>query len=105
MRSVNIFTSLMSLLPGKAAMRSKAQKLDSPAKPSGAAQDLVHTDAEQREFAPGQTTDVAESMCFLPSPDSPSPNEKPRMTGNTVNGSLDNLDIPYIDEEEDVTAT
>lgn len=97
----------MFLLPGKVTMRLKTQKPDCPPKPPDLAQRvkslMAQTDDEQREFAPGQKTDVTQSMCFLPSQDNSSPTEKPQDTSKTFNGSLDDLDIPYIDEDEDLT--
>ena len=97
----------MLLLPGKTTMRMKTQKPDCPHKPSGLAQRhrslMAKKDDEQREFTSGQKTDV--TMCFLPSPDSPSPTDKPQVTSKTFSGSFDDLDIPYIDEDEDEDLT
>lgn len=41
-------------------------------------------------------------MCFLPSQDNPSPADRPQVTNKTLNGSFDDLDIPYIDDDEDL---
>uniref|UniRef100_A0A671YXG7 Uncharacterized protein n=1 Tax=Sparus aurata TaxID=8175 RepID=A0A671YXG7_SPAAU len=103
----NIFTVLMILIPGKVTMRLKTQKPNCPPKPSDLAQrvrSLMAQTDEQREFAPGQKTDVTQSMCFLPSQDNPSLTDKPQITSKSLNGSFDHLDIPYIDEDEDLTA-
>lgn len=103
----NIYIGLMFLLPGKVTMRSKTQKPNCPPKPPDLAQRIrslmAQTDDEQREVAPGQKTDVTQSMCFLPSHDSPSRTMKPQITSKTLNGSFDDLNIPYIDEDEDLT--
>lgn len=64
---------------------------------------MAQSDDEQRELTSGQKTDVAQSMCFLPSQDAPSPANKPKVTSKTLNGSFDDLDIPYIDEDEDLS--
>ncbi|XP_028328146.1 unconventional myosin-IXb isoform X2 [Gouania willdenowi] len=48
---------------------------------------ITQTDVEQRELTSGQTADVA------------SPSHRPL---KTVNGSFEDLDIPYIDEEEEL---
>lgn len=86
-------------------MRLKTQKPNCPLKPPDLAQRvrslMADKDDEQREFAPGEKTDVTQSMCFLPSQDNPSQSDEPQIPSKTLNGSFDNLDIPYIDEEED----
>lgn len=95
-------------------MQLKNQKPACPQKPP----DLAHrvrslmaqTGDGQREFTsaeflPGDT-DVTQSMCFMPSQDNnlnSSPTGKPQLTSKTTNGSFDDLDIPYIDEDEDLT--
>ncbi|XP_036939021.1 unconventional myosin-IXb isoform X1 [Acanthopagrus latus] len=92
---------------GKVTMRLKTQKPDCLPKPPDLAQrvrSLMAQTDEQREFAPGQKTDVIQSMCFLPSQDNPSLTDKPQITSKSLNGSFDDLDIPYIDEDEDLTA-
>lgn len=88
-------------------MRLKTQKPDCPPKPPDLAQrvrSLMAQTDEQREFAPGQKTDVIQSMCFLPSQDNPSLTDEPQITSKSLNGSFDDLDIPYIDEDEDLAA-
>lgn len=83
----------------------KTQKPDCPKKPPDLAQRvrslMALTNNEQRDLTSGQQTDVTQSMCFLPSKDTPAPNSKPQDTNKTLNGSFDDLDIPYIDEDED----
>ncbi|XP_018533370.1 unconventional myosin-IXb isoform X2 [Lates calcarifer] len=92
---------------GKVTMRLKTQNPDCPHKPSDLAQRvrslMAQTDDEQREFTSGQNTDITQPMCFLPSPDNPSSTNKPQVTSETFNGRFDDLDIPYIDEDEDLT--
>ncbi|XP_070774290.1 unconventional myosin-IXb isoform X2 [Enoplosus armatus] len=92
---------------GKVTMRLKTQKPDCPPKPPDLAQRvrslMALTDDETREFAPGQKTDVTQSMCFLPSQDDSSPTDKPQVTSKTLNGSFDDLEIPYIDDDEDLS--
>ncbi|XP_040910848.1 unconventional myosin-IXb isoform X2 [Toxotes jaculatrix] len=92
---------------GKMTTRLKTQKPDYPNKPPDLAQRvrslMAQTDDEQRKFTSGQKTDVSQSMCFLPSQDNPSPTDKPQVTSETFSGTFDNLDIPYIDEDEDLT--
>lgn len=88
-------------------MRLKTQKPDCPPKPPDLAKRvrtlMAQSDDENREFTPGQKTDDSQPMCFLPSNDSPSPPDKPLNTSKTMSGSFDNLDIPYIDDDEDLT--
>ncbi|TDH05911.1 hypothetical protein EPR50_G00127270 [Perca flavescens] len=92
---------------GKMTMWLKTQKPDCPSKPPDLAENvrslMAQTDDVQREFAPGQKTDVTQSMCFLPSQDNPSPTGNPQITSKTSNGTFDDLKIPYIDEDEDLT--
>ncbi|XP_076601854.1 unconventional myosin-IXb isoform X2 [Chaetodon auriga] len=91
---------------GKVTMQLKTQKPECPPKPPDLAQRvrslMAQTDDEQRLFLPGLKSDVTQSMCFLPSQDSASPADKPQITGKTMNGSFDDLDIPFIDEDEDL---
>nr|XP_019965984.1 PREDICTED: unconventional myosin-IXb-like isoform X3 [Paralichthys olivaceus] len=90
---------------GKVTMRSKTQKPECPEKPPDLAQRvrslMAQTNDQPREFTPGQTTGFTQSMCFLPSPDNPSTTDKHQV--ETFNGSFDDQDIPYIDEDEDLT--
>lgn len=100
-----MFICLMFLFQGKVAMQVKTQKPDCPHKPSDLAQRvrslMAQSDDEQRELTSGQETNVAPSMCFLPSQDPPSPANKPQVKKKTLNGSFDDLDIPYIDEDNE----
>lgn len=94
----------MFLLLGNLIAQSKPQsKPNCPPKPSDLAQrvrnQIALTNVEQSKFTPGQKTDVTQAMCLLPSQDHPSP------TNRTLNGSFDDLDIPYIDEDEDENLT
>ncbi|XP_039999529.1 unconventional myosin-IXb isoform X2 [Xiphias gladius] len=88
---------------GKATLRLKTQKPDCPHKPSDLAQRvkslMAQKDDEQREFTSGM--DVTQSTCFLPSQTSPT--DKPQVTSKNFSGSFDDLDIPYIDEDDDLT--
>ncbi|XP_074545706.1 unconventional myosin-IXb [Halichoeres trimaculatus] len=92
---------------GKVAMRSKTQKPDCPPKPPDLAQRvrslMAQSDDEQKEFSKGQKTNVTQLLCFMPSPDSPSPTDKPQdaSKSKTISRSFEDLDIPYIDEDED----
>lgn len=97
---------LMFLLPAKVRMRLKTQKPECPPKPPDLAQRVRSLMALTRddEFPPGHRTDATQSMCFLPSHDSSSPTRKTQTTGATFSGSFDDLDIPFIDEDEDLTA-
>lgn len=101
------FTCLMFLFPAKVTMRLKTQKPICPLKPPDLAQRvrslMAQTYDEQVQFIPGQKAAVTQSMCFLPSQDNASPTDKPQITSKTLNGSFDNLNIPYIDEDEDLT--
>lgn len=80
-------------------------KPNCPPKPPDLAQrvrsQMAQTDDKHQEFTPGQKPDATQSMCFLPCDDSPSPT---RMPQKTLNRSFDDLDIPYIDDDEDLTA-
>ncbi|XP_045907554.1 unconventional myosin-IXb-like isoform X2 [Micropterus dolomieu] len=98
--------SLESLdFEGKVTMQMKTQIPDCPPQPPDLAQRvrslMAETDDKPREFASGQKTDVTQSMCFLQSQDNSSA-IKPQVTSKTLNGSFDNMDIPYIDDDEDV---
>lgn len=73
----NIYANLVFLLAGKAS--SKLQKQHLTPKSPDVAQTVMETE-------------------FLPCQDDPSPTNKP------LNGSFDDLDIPYIDEEEEEDA-
>ena len=89
-------------------MRLKTKKPDCPPKPPDLAQrvrSLMAQTDEQREFTLGQKKDVTQSMCFLPSQDTPSSKDQSQITGKSFNGSFDDLDIPYIDEEDEYLTT
>ncbi|XP_029970832.1 unconventional myosin-IXb-like isoform X2 [Salarias fasciatus] len=78
---------------GKTAAQSKTQKPKTPHKPPGLAlrvRNLTQTDIQQKELESGPRTDNNQS-----NQDGPSSNTK------TVNGSFDDLDIPYIDDDEE----
>lgn len=95
----------MFLLPAKVRMRSKTQKPECPPKPPDLAQRVRSLMALTRddEFTPGRRTDATQSMCFLPSHDSSSPTRRTQTTSAAFSGSFDDLDIPFIDEDEDLT--
>ncbi|XP_069013900.1 unconventional myosin-IXb isoform X2 [Embiotoca jacksoni] len=84
---------------GNVTTQLKTQKPACPHKPPDLAQRfrslMAQTDDECRKLTSEQRTDVTQSMCFLPSQETPSSNNK------TLNGNFDNLDIPFIDEEEE----
>ncbi|XP_060901288.1 unconventional myosin-IXb-like isoform X2 [Labrus mixtus] len=93
---------------GKVTMRIKPQKPDCPPKPPDLAQRVRSLMAlsgdNQREFTPGQNeTDVTRHTSFLPIQDNPSPSDRPQDTSSTINMSSDDLEIPYIDDDEDLT--
>ncbi|KAM9322226.1 unconventional myosin-IXb isoform 2-T2 [Pholidichthys leucotaenia] len=94
-------------LEGKISNQSKTQKPDTPHKPIDLAQRvrrlMAQRENEQRTITSGQKEDVNQPVCFLPSHDTPTPTTKPQDTQNTFNGSFDDLDIPYIDENEDLS--
>ncbi|XP_031720850.1 unconventional myosin-IXb isoform X2 [Anarrhichthys ocellatus] len=98
----DILGSLDLEVPRKVTMRLKTQKPDCPPKPADLAQRvrslMSPIDDAQREFAPGRMTDVTQSMCFLP-------DNQPQITNKTSNRRFEDLDIPYIDEDEDLTCT
>ncbi|CAB1417700.1 unnamed protein product [Pleuronectes platessa] len=75
----------------RVTMRLKTRKPDCPVKPPDLAQRVRSLMAQTNEFTPGRGTGVTQSMIFLSSPDNPS-----------ANGSFEDLDIPYIDEDEDL---
>lgn len=87
-------------------LQLKAQTPDHPNKPADLAQRvrslMAQTDNEQKEFTSEQDMDVTQSMFFLPSQDTPSPSSNPQVTTKPRNGSFDNLEIPYIDEEDQI---
>ncbi|XP_017266569.1 unconventional myosin-IXb isoform X2 [Kryptolebias marmoratus] len=73
----------------------KTQKPDCPHKPADLAQRvrnvMVQTDTEQRGLTSGRSTNGTETAGQEASPS----------TSKPFNGSADDLDIPYIDEDED----
>ncbi|XP_026169113.1 unconventional myosin-IXb isoform X2 [Mastacembelus armatus] len=85
---------------GKVAMQLNSQQSDCPHKPSDLAQRvrslMTQTNDEQREFI----HDVTQLMCFLPTQDNPLPIDELQVTSKGLNGSFE---IPYIDEDEDLT--
>ncbi|XP_068426009.1 unconventional myosin-IXb isoform X2 [Clinocottus analis] len=96
MSSDSLEESLDSEVPGKVTMRLKTQKPDCPPKPADLAQRVRSLMAQK---------DGAQSMYFLPSLADPSPDSKPQITNNTSMRNFDDLDIPYIDEDEDLTCS
>ncbi|XP_039458225.1 unconventional myosin-IXb isoform X2 [Oreochromis aureus] len=86
---------------GKSITPVKTQKPDCPPKPADLTQRVRHlmvqSDREQKEFTSGEKADVIQ-----PSVDTPSPASKPQIASKKFNGSSDDLDIPYIDEDEDL---
>lgn len=79
----------------------KTQKPDCPPKPADLTQRVRHlmvqSDHEQKKFTSGEKADVIQ-----PSVNTPSPASKPQIASKKFNGSSDDLDIPYIDEDEDL---
>ncbi|KAL3988723.1 WAP, Kazal, immunoglobulin, Kunitz and NTR domain-containing protein [Sarotherodon galilaeus] len=86
---------------GKSITHVKTQKPDCPPKPAYLTQRVRHlmvqSDHEQKEFTSGEKADVIQ-----PSVDTPSPASKPQIASKKFNGSSDDLDIPYIDDDEDL---
>lgn len=86
-------------------MQLKTQRPKCPQKPPDLAQRVRNlmalSDNEQTELTSGQSTDVTQPTCFPSNQDTPVPTSKPQDTNKTLNGSFDDLDIPYIDEDED----
>ncbi|XP_056148607.1 unconventional myosin-IXb isoform X2 [Lampris incognitus] len=83
---------------GKVAMRPQIQRPGCPPKPP----DL----ALRIQSLMSQTNDgtvKSQSQCLDPSqdrpPSSPKPSNKPQLTCQSVNGSFDDLDIPFIDDD------
>lgn len=97
----NMFTDLMSLLAGRMTMQLKTQKPDCLYKPADPAQKvrtlMAQRDTEEKELTSGQNTDAIQSICQ----DTPLPADKSQVTSKNVNGSFEDMDIPYIDEDED----
>ncbi|KAF0046747.1 hypothetical protein F2P81_000380 [Scophthalmus maximus] len=92
---------------GKVTMRLKTKKPECPLKPPDLAERIrslmAQTNDEGRAFTSGQRAGVTQSMCFLPCQEDTSSTDKPQVTSNTLSRSFDDLDIPYIDEDEDLT--
>ncbi|XP_078143628.1 unconventional myosin-IXb isoform X2 [Centroberyx gerrardi] len=95
---------------GKVTMWLKAQKPECPPKPPDLAQRvrslMGQTDGQRErklaESQPGRRTDVTQSLCSIPGQDGPlssSPASEPQFTSKSLNGSFDDLDIPFIDED------
>lgn len=94
-----MFTNLMMQFPGKVTMQLKTEKPERQQKPLNTMQGVQRLMAQtDDDFTP----DVAQSMCRQ---DNPSQTNKPQVTRKTFSGSLDDLDIPYIDEDEDQSWT
>ncbi|KAM7379577.1 hypothetical protein PAMP_005123 [Pampus punctatissimus] len=100
---------------GKVTMRLNTQKPACPYKPPDLAQRvrslMAETENQQRELTSVKIlprhTDVTQSICFMPSQNN---NLNSSLTGKlqvskTSNGNFDDMDIPYIDEDEDLTCT
>lgn len=83
-------------------MHVKTQNPNCLPKPSDQTQRGGHLMSQnnngQREFTSREKADVIQPMCFLPSQDTPSPAHNPPVASKTFN----DLDIPYIDEDEDL---
>lgn len=90
-------------------LRLKTQKPDCPPKPPDLAQRvrslMAQTEDQQGEFAPGENTDVTQTMSIPPIQDNASSTDKQQNTSKTLNRSFDDLDIPYIDEDVDEDLT
>lgn len=91
----------MFVFSGNSITPVKTQKPDCPPKPADLTQRVRHlmvqSDHEQKEFTSGEKADVIQ-----PSVDTPSPASKPQIASKKFNGSSNDLDIPYIDEDEDL---
>ncbi|KAM6918696.1 unconventional myosin-IXb-like [Xenentodon cancila] len=92
-------------LDSEGKVQLKTQKHDCLQKPADLAQKvrslMSQTDDEQRELTSGQNTDFTQSICFLPSQDTPFLTNNSQDMGQILNGSRVDVDIPYIDEDED----
>lgn len=84
-------------------MRLKTQASDWLHKPPDLAQRvrnlMAQTNDEQRE----SMLDATQSMSLLPSQDDPCLTTKPQVTSKTLPRTFNSLDIPFIDEDEDLT--
>uniref|UniRef100_A0AAQ4RH87 Myosin IXb n=1 Tax=Gasterosteus aculeatus aculeatus TaxID=481459 RepID=A0AAQ4RH87_GASAC len=93
--------SLDSEVPEKVTMRMKTQKPACPPKPTDLAQRvrslMAQKDDAEREFAPRRKTDVTQSMYVLPSRG----DAKSQITNEASSRSYEDLDIPFIDDDED----
>lgn len=104
LREIEIQTSVNPFvfpLAAKMRQRLQTQRPECPPKPPDLAQrvrSMIHF-KNNDEFTPEHRTDVTQSMCFLPSDDGTSPTRKTRKTCSQK-GSFDDLDIPFIDEDE-----
>lgn len=98
--SVNAF---VFPLPAKMRQRLRTQRPECPPKPPDLAQRVrsMISLKNNEEFTAQHRTDVAQSMCFLPSDDFTAPTRKTQIT-SSQKGSFDDLDIPYIDEDDDL---
>lgn len=79
------------------------QKPECPPKPPDLAQRVrsMINFKNNEEFLSQHRTDVTKSMCFLASDDGTSPTWK-KQINSSQKGSFDHLDIPFIDEDEDL---
>lgn len=95
------FANLIVLVPEKVTMRMKTQKPACPPKPTDLAQRvrslMAQKDDAEREFAPRRKTDVTQSMYVLPSRG----DAKSQITNEASSRSYEDLDIPFIDDDED----
>ncbi|KAM8850087.1 unconventional myosin-IXb isoform 3-T3 [Spinachia spinachia] len=97
--------SVDSEVPEKVTMRLKTQKPACPPKPADLAQRVRSLMAEKHEAesesAPRRKADATQSMYVLPSRDDTTAGVESQITNKASRRSYDDLDIPFIDDDED----
>ncbi|XP_029929747.1 unconventional myosin-IXb isoform X2 [Myripristis murdjan] len=95
---------------GKMTTQLKSHKPNCPPKPPDLAQRVrslmglteQHSEWTLAESQSGHRTEVTQSVCSIPGQDDPSNSSlasNPQFTTKSFNGSFDDLDIPFIDED------
>lgn len=62
---------------------------------------MAQSKDEQEEVTMGQRQGVTQPRCSLPCQDNSFSADKAQASSKTLRGSFDDLDIPYIDEDEE----
>lgn len=93
------------VLPVKLTTHTKTQETNSLPKHPDLVQRvrslMAQSKDEQEEVTMGQRQGVTQPRCSLPCQDNSFSADKAQASSKTLRGSFDDLDIPYIDEDEE----